>query len=121
MIENFFRHRCQVFSGTMETVNAGYGLPSSDVNIEYKDVPTYDGLMCFFGNSNNPPKITLSEPVNIFDGFNEVSLPAGTIVSKGDKIVDMRFDISYTAGFPENVRDKYISVPIYRTAAQEKL
>lgn len=121
MVESFFRHRCQIYKAVQKKVSTGYGLPSSDAIIEYEEMPSYDNVQCFFGNSNNPPKIALSEPVNTFDGFNEVSLPAGTEIAKGDKLIDMRFNIAYTAGFPEDVRGKYLSVPIYRTAVQERL
>ena len=117
----FFRHTCNVFSSISTPIPPSYGLKISDTSISYNDSPEMNNCPCFFGSSNTAPKITFSEPINTYDGHDEVSLPVGTNIKKGDKIVDLRNNIEYTAGFPEDIRGKYISVPLYRKAEQERL
>ncbi|WP_206458701.1 DUF3599 family protein [Anaerovorax sp. IOR16] len=119
-IEHFFRHTCNIFPAKSTPYSPNYGLPTGDV-VSYDKTPTVEDCPCFFGSINTSPKIVLSEPINIYDGYDEVSLPANTQIKKGDKVVDLRFNLEYTAGFPEDIRGKYVSVPLHRKASQERL
>lgn len=120
-IENFFRHTCDIYHATNTSKTAKYGLPSSEKILSYPEEPSIADATCFFGYSNTFASVTEAEPMNVFAGANELSLPAGTVINQGDKVVDKRFNLEYTTGFPEDVRGKYIVVPIYRRTAQEAL
>lgn len=120
-IENFFRHTCDIYHATYTGKTAKYGLPSSEKNLSYPNEPSIADAACFFGFSNAYGAITEAEPMNVFSGANELSLPAGTVIHQGDKVVDKRFNLEYTVGFPEDIRGKYVVAPIYRRTAQEAL
>lgn len=120
-IKSFFRHTCNIYSAYNIPITMGYGIPTADKKLSYNEKPDIENCPCCFGSLNNSPKITFSEPINTFDGYNEVSLPSKTNIKKGDKVVDVRFNLEYTAGYPEDIRGKYIVVPLYRKAQQERV
>ncbi len=100
---------------------ASYGIPTGDKTPTFPDEPTLKSVPCFFGTDQLAFKPFLNEPVNTYTGAMEISLPVGTEITKGDKIVDVRFGHEYTASYPENIRGKYLSLTIYRTSEQERL
>lgn len=120
-IESFFRHSCDIYHAISTGKTAKYGLPSSEKELSYPGEPSVLNVPCYFGFSNTAAVIMEAEPQNVFSGANELSLPAGTVINQGDKIVDKRFNLEYTAGFPEDVRGRYIVVPIYRRTVQEAI
>ena len=120
-IEDYFRHKCDIYHATSTDKTGKYGLPSSEKKLSYPDAPSITDVSCFFDFSNTSATITEVEPKAEFLGANELSLPAETIIHQGDKVVDKRFNIDYTAGFPENIRGKYIVVPISRKTVQRAL
>lgn len=122
-IEDFFRHRCTIYHKESAPKVAKYGLPSSEVTHTYPEEPSLMDIPCFFdlGNGTINGSILQNEPQSTYNGATEVSLPIGTVIRKGDKVVDMRFNLEYTAGFPEDIRGKYLSVPLFRKASQEAL
>ncbi len=121
-IEDFFRHSCNIFRRVLSESDPGYGLPVSGKTASYPAEPSLSGVQCFFSTSGNGSEVPMeAEGRNTFSGANELALPSGTDISQGDKVVDVRFDLSYTAGFPEDIRGQYISVPLYRRTAEEAL
>ncbi|TCX51931.1 MULTISPECIES: DUF3599 family protein [unclassified Dehalobacter] len=120
MIENFFRHRCDIYHVTATTKTAGYGLPNSEKTLTKPALPSLANVKCFFAYPDTDG-IMEKEPATVFTGANEISLPAGTVINYGDVIIDKRFNVDYTAGFPEDVRGKYIAVPLTRRTVQEAL
>lgn len=119
-IENFFRHRCDIYHISAVSKTAGYGLPSSEKTLVRPAEPSLSDAPCFFSYPDTDG-ITEKEPTTVFTGANELSLPAGTVIHYGDKIIDRRFNVEYTAGFPEDVRGKYIVMPLTRRTVQEAL
>lgn len=118
-VENFFRHKCDIYHATYIGKKVKYGLPSSEKELSYSDKPSIANKRCFFSFSNT--STTENEPMTVFQGANKLSLPADTEIYPGDKIIDKRFNIDYTAGLPEDIRGKYIIVPISRRTVQEAL
>lgn len=122
-IEDFFRHTCTIYHQKNTSKVAMYGLPSSEVIYTYPEEPSLIDIPCFFdtGNGAVNGSIVQNEPQSTYNGATEVSLPIDTVIKKGDKVIDMRFNLEYTAGFPEDIRGKYLSVPLFRKASQEAL
>ncbi len=119
-IENFFRHQCDIYHISAATKTAGYGLPNSEKTLTKPAVPSLANVPCFFGVPETDG-IMEAEPTTVFTGANDLSLPASTVIHQGDVIIDKRFNIGYTAGFPEDMRGKYIYLPITRRTVQEAL
>ncbi len=118
-INSFLRHKCDIYFGSISPTAESYGLPIADNEIIYSDKPDIVDCVCYF--STNEVKILEREPYSTYIGANELCLPSGIQIKKGDKVVDKRYNLEYTLGFPENIRGKYISVPLYRTDNQERL
>jgi hypothetical protein len=120
-IEDFFRHKCDIYHASYDEKVPKYGLPASEKELSYPEIPSIEDVPCFFAFSNTNASMVEAEPMTLFQGPNELSLPAGTEIHPGDKIIDKRFNIDYTAGFPEDIRGKYLVVPIYRRTVQGAL
>lgn len=119
MIEDFFRHKCDIYPGTIGKSPGAYGLPSVNEIFTYPDVPALLDISCLF--SYDETVVIENEPKNTFQGANEIALPVGTNIKRGDKVVDKRNGLAYTAGYPDDIRGKYIHVPLRRGSRQEAL
>ena len=116
MIEDFFRHSCDIYAHTDTDKSAKYGLPiEAGKNRAYPSTPTASAAPCYFTYDG---EIVPGEANNAYSRAKEVSLPAGTVITEGDKVVDTRFNQEYTAGFPEDVRGKYVFVPLRKVGGQ---
>ncbi len=118
-IEDFFRHKCDIYHISHAGRAAKYGLPSSEKDSTYPANPSITDVICFFADANADEMEV--EPTTVYPGARELSLPTGTDIHRGDKIIDKRFNIEYTAGFPEDIRGKYLSVPLNRKTVREAL
>lgn len=119
MLEDFFRHTCDIYHHSDVEKTAKYGLPvSQDKNRTYPKTPSIPNVPCFFAADG---EILAAEGRSTFDGASDISLPGGTVIHQGDKVVDLRFGIEYTAGFPEDIRGRYIWVPLRRPTPQSDL
>lgn len=120
-IEDFFRHKCDIYHAVKSPKTANYGLPNSEQVITYPNEPSVTDSNCFFDTVNTSANISEVEPMHIYSGANQLSLPVGTSINYNDKVVDIRFGHEYTAGYPENIRGHYIVVPVFRKTRQEAL
>ena len=118
-IEDFFRHRCTICPSEEIMVVPAYGLPISDKVLTHKE-PSYIEYPCYFG-TGTAPVVVYGEPTFIYDGCSEISLPNDTNIKRGDKIIDIQKGIEYLAGFPEDIRGKYMFVPLERSPHRERL
>lgn len=122
-IEDFFRHTCNIYHRNSSPKDTNYGLPTSEKVYTYPDGPSIENVPCYFdaGNGSFSGSITMNEPKNDYTGYTEVDLPISTVIHQGDKVVDLRVNLEYTAGFPNDIRGKYLAVPLFRKSSQEAL
>lgn len=119
MIEDFFRHECEIYHYTDTAQDIGFGLPDlMNKKRTYNEKPDIS-CSCYFEYDN--AFVAYNEPRISVETAKEVSLPVGTLVHFGDLIIDKRYNVKYTAGYPENIRNKYIYVPLYKETGQEDI
>ena len=114
MIEDLFDHKCNVFHANTTVESRGYGLPGTK-KVTYPDTPDISELSCHFGVKTGTITVIQQEPQKDLDARLKLSLPAGTDVRIGDKIVDCDTGFEYMAEIPRNIRNHHIIVWINRT------
>lgn len=119
-IEDFFDHTCDLYHLIREDGSPGYGLPNSP-EFSYPMKPDAENISCHFSVRGASTTITQQEPQNTLDATLKLTLPNGTDIRIGDKVVDRTDGIEYTAGKPRNIRGHHITVQLYRTDGQVSL
>ncbi len=119
-IENFFDHTCDIYHLEESSGSPGYGLPSSPV-FTYPDEPDEQDVVCHFAVKSFSHSIIQTQPANEYEAKIKLTLPSGTDIRRGDKIVEKSTNLEYTALQPRNVRGHHLFVFIERKDAQEAL
>lgn len=118
--EDFLNHLCNIYHNRKKQETPGWGLPASPF-FSYPEQPDIRGQKCHFGVKSQSVTITQTSPANLMDAKIKLTLPIGTDVRLGDKIVDCMTGIEYTAEQPVNVRNHHIFVYIKRIEEQKAL
>lgn len=119
-LENLLNHFCDIYHNREDEATPGYGLPSSP-SFSYPKEPDISGQTCHFGVKSANVTITQTTPANLMDAKIKLTLPIGTDVRRGDKIVDCGTKLEYTAEQPVNVRDHHLFVYLKRVEGQKPL
>lgn len=109
LVDNFFRHSCDIYFASVLKMSKGYGLDEVE-KLYYNSIADLSDIPCFFTSSTD--KVYYQEPFNKFDGPDELCLPPDIEISQGDRVVDKRIGHVFVVGFPEDIRGKYVSVTI---------
>lgn len=120
-LENLLNHTCNIYHLLESEKSPGFGLPSSPT-FSYPETPDICEQICHFGvgNSQNA-SIIQTAPANLMEAKFKLTLPVGTDVRQGDKIVDCTTGLEYTAEQPVNVRGHHIFVYVKKTEEQKPL
>lgn len=125
MIEDFFDHRCNIYYLQETTDAPAFGLPSTPA-FGFNEDPDVSETICHFNIKGQSISIDQGAPANILDGAIKLVLPAGTVVHKNDKIVDVTpgadsFGQEYTAEDVHNIRCHHVYVNIKTKGRQGDL
>lgn len=119
-LENLLNHLCDIYHIQEGNSSPGFGLPSSP-SFSYLPEPDIHEQKCHFGVRSQSVTITQTAPANLMDAKIKLTLPAGTDVRRGDKIVDCTTGLEYTAEQPIDVRGHHTFVYIKKTEGQKAL
>lgn len=120
-LENLLNHTCNIYHLLESEKSPGFGLPSSPA-FSYPEAPDICEQICHFGvGTAQNTSIIQTAPASLMETKIKLTLPVGTIVQQGDKIVDCTTGLEYTAEQPVNVRGHHIFVYIKKTEEQKLL
>lgn len=112
-IEDFFDHECDIYHLTGSAQKRKYGLPDNTV-YSYPKQPDISGQPCHFSVKSGNVSIIQQEPEKEMEAILKLTLPTGTDVRAGDRIVDCGTGYEYEAEVPRNIRDHHIAVKVRR-------
>lgn len=119
-LESLLDHTCNIYHLQKGEASPGYGLAASPA-FSYAEEPDITGQTCHFGVGARTVTITQEPPANIMDAKIKLTLPIGTDIRRGDKIIDCSTGLEYTAEQPVNIRGHHLFVYIKKEEAEKPL
>jgi len=119
-LNDFLRHRCDIYHIKREDKSPGFALPSSPT-FSYPEEPDVVNVRCHFGKKSGSKSVDQRTPQTVYVARIKLTLPYKTDVRVNSKIIDRETGYEYTAEIPENVRDHHTIVMVTRRANQEAI
>lgn len=105
-LEDFLDGNCDIFRVKEETLDAGYGIQTSNKKLQ-KLIPASTGVPCHFHFNRNNLMLQQKEPYTSLDGTQKVSFGPEADIRINDMIRDNSSGLFYRAGPPRYVHGRH--------------
>lgn len=113
-LSNLLNHRCDIYhiEKTETKTKLGYNIPTKEFS--YSDMADIKNIPCHI-NVSPSDSLTQTESANEYIFKGKITLPIDIDIRVNDKIVDLETGLSFTAQYPNNIRNHHKTADIFRT------